>query len=209
MPFNNLYDAGASPAATLSQLLHIGTGTASNFTFRLGDGTATELSIFASRLQVGKGMDVRGYSAAADSAIRLYQANAAAYNSLVIFSATGAYVGGITQSSTAVTFSTTSDYRLKENVTAMTGALARLAALKPCQFNFKSEPGTRVDGFLAHEVQAVVAEAAHGHKDAVDASGAPIYQGVDAAKLVPLLTAALQELHARVADLQAQITALS
>lgn len=209
MAFNNLHDAGASPANTISQLLHIGTGTATDFTFRLGDGTAMPLAIYSNRLQIGAGTDIRGYTLASDSGMRLYQGNAACYNTMVIYSAAGNFVGGITQNSTSVTFSTTSDHRLKENVAPIGGALLRLAALKPCRFNFIIEPEKRVDGFIAHEVQAVVAEAAHGTKDAVDATGAPIYQGVDAAKLVPLLTAALQELAAQVVSLRAQVAAIS
>ena len=209
MSFNNLYSSGASPSSTLAQLLHIGTGSVSDFTLRLGDGSATILSVASNRLQVGQAMDVRGYNSSSSAGIRMYQGSSDAYNTFIIYSSNGTYVGGITQGSSSVTYSTTSDYRLKENVSPMAGALARVAALKPCQFNFKAEPGKRVDGFLAHEVQAVVAEAAHGSKDEVDDDGAPVYQGVDAAKLVPLLTAALQELHAQVAALKAQVAAIS
>jgi hypothetical protein len=105
-------------------------------------------------------------------------------------------------------FNTSSDYRLKENVVAMTGATDRLKQLNPSRFNFIADADTTVDGFLAHEVQAVVPEAITGTKDAVDADGNPVYQGIDQSKLVPLLTAALQEALTKIDALEARITAL-
>ena len=38
-----------------------------------------------------------------------------------------------------ISYNTSSDYRLKENVAPMTGAADRVKALKPCRFNFKVE----------------------------------------------------------------------
>lgn len=116
-------------------------------------------------------------------------------------------VGFISTNGTATTYSTSSDYRLKEDWQPMTGASERVLALKPVNFAWKVD-GTRVDGFLAHEAQAVVPEAVTGTKDEVDANGNPQYQGIDQSKLVPLLTAALQEALAEIADLKTRITAL-
>jgi hypothetical protein len=84
----------------------------------------------------------------------------------------------------------------------MTGALDVVAALKPVDFTWKFD-GSIGRGFIAHELQAVAPEAVTGEKDAVDAEGKPEYQGVDAAKLVPYLVAAVQELKARVEALEA------
>ncbi|MFN9743516.1 MAG: tail fiber domain-containing protein [Acidobacteriota bacterium] len=106
--------------------------------------------------------------------------------------------GSISTNGTSVSYNTTSDYRLKENVVLLTGALGRLAGLKPSRFNFKSDPGLTVDGFIAHEAQAVVPEAVTGVKDG------PEMQAMDNSKLVPLLVAAVQELTARVAELEAR-----
>lgn len=113
----------------------------------------------------------------------------------------------------ASAFNVTSDYRIKENVTPLGGAIARLSSLQPKRFNFLEgsmmyRDGITVDGFIAHEVSAVVPEAVTGEKDAVNEDGAPIYQGIDQAKLVPLLTAALQEAIAKINALEARITAL-
>ena len=111
----------------------------------------------------------------------------------------GGAIGSITQNgTTAIAYNTTSDYRLKENVIAVTGSITRLQQLKPCKFNFIAEPDRAVDGFLAHEVQDIVPEAITGEKDAVDDDGNPVYQGIDQSKLVPLLTAALQEAIGRI-----------
>ena len=118
-----------------------------------------------------------------------------------------ATVGSISTNSSSTAYNTSSDYRLKEDWQPMTGASERVKALKPVNFAWKVD-GSRVDGFLAHEAQAVVPEAVTGEKDAVDADGNPEYQGIDQSKLVPLLTAALQEALAEIETLKARVSAL-
>jgi len=103
---------------------------------------------------------------------------------------------------TGVSYNTSSDYRLKENVIDMTGATERLKQLNPVRFNFIADADRTVDGFLAHEVQDIVPEAITGTKDEVDADGNAVYQGIDQSKLVPLLVATIQELEARIAALE-------
>ena len=102
-----------------------------------------------------------------------------------------------------VTYSTSSDSRLKENVTYDWDATTRLKQLKPARFNFIADADTTVDGFLAHEAQAVVPEAVTGTHNEVDDDGNPVYQGIDQAKLVPLLVKTIQELEARITALEA------
>ena len=111
-------------------------------------------------------------------------------------------VGSISTNSSATSFNTSSDYRLKENVTTSWDATSRLKQLKPSRFNFKADKDTTVDGFLAHEVSNVVPEAIIGEKDAVDEDGKPIMQGIDQSKLVPLLVKTIQELEARITALE-------
>jgi len=137
-------------------------------------------------------------------------ANASASGSeYVAFGYNGGLIGSIAQSgTTAVAYNTTSDYRLKGNVTAVTDGITRLQQLKPSRFNFIADPGRTVDGFIAHEVQTVVPEAITGEKDEVDDDDNPVYQGIDQSKLVPLLTAALQEAVAKIESLEARLTAL-
>jgi hypothetical protein len=116
-------------------------------------------------------------------------------------------VGSISVTASATAYNTSSDHRLKEDVQPMVGSVDRLMALKPVNFAWKAD-GSRVDGFLAHEAQEVVPEAVTGEKDAVDKDGKPEYQGIDQSKLVPLLTAALQEALARIETLEADMAKL-
>ena len=120
----------------------------------------------------------------------------------------GTIRGSITSNGSSTSFNTSSDYRLKENVADLTGAADRLAQIPVRRFNFITNPDRTVDGFLAHEVQAVVPEAVIGEKDAVDEDGNPEYQAIDQSKLVPLLTAALQEALTEINDLKTRVTAL-
>jgi hypothetical protein len=120
----------------------------------------------------------------------------------IAFSNPNGVVGSISTSSSATAFNTSSDYRLKQDVEPISGALDRLEQLKPVRFAWKADPTIKVDGFLAHEAQAVVPEAVTGVKDEVDDSGNPAYQGIDQSKLVPLLVAAIKELSAEVAVLK-------
>ena len=109
--------------------------------------------------------------------------------------------GDITTTGTTTAYNTTSDYRLKENVAPMQNALATVAALKPCTYTWKAN-GSDGQGFIAHELQAVVPDCVTGEKDAVDKDGKPQYQGVDTSFLVATLTAAIQELTARLEVLE-------
>jgi hypothetical protein len=91
----------------------------------------------------------------------------------------------------------------------MTGAIARVKALAPKRFNFIADADTTVDGFLAHEAQAVVPEAVTGTHNEVDDDGNAVMQGIDQSKLVPLLTGALQEAIAKIETLETQVTDLT
>lgn len=118
-----------------------------------------------------------------------------------------ARVGKIRTNGSSTTYSTSSDYRLKENATAISDGITRLKTLKPYRFNFKSDTSTIVDGFFAHEVTAVP-EAITGTKDEVDSDNKPVYQGIDQSKIVPLLTAALQEAITKIETLETKVAAL-
>ena len=121
----------------------------------------------------------------------------------------GALVGGIYwDGSSSTVYLTSSDYRLKENVSDITGAINRVKALKPRRFNWISDDSnTPVDGFLAHEVASVVPEATVGEKDAVK-DGEIDPQLMDASKLIPVLTAALQEAVTKIEALESRVAAL-
>ena len=131
----------------------------------------------------------------------------------------GSSIIGSISGNNATAYNTSSDYRLKENETAITDGITRLKQLKPYRFNWKSDNSTIVDGFFAHEVSSIIPEAVTGTKDAVaieddvnkglaEAIGDPIYQNIDHSKLVPLLTAALQEEVAKREELEARVAAI-
>jgi hypothetical protein len=115
----------------------------------------------------------------------------------------GGAVGTITSNGSSTSYGTTSDYRLKENVQPMTGALAKVQALNPVTYTWKNT-GLLGQGFIAHELQAIIPDAVTGAKDAVDEEGNPRYQGVDTSHVVATLVAAVKELTIRVAALEAK-----
>ena len=115
-------------------------------------------------------------------------------------------IGSIGVSATTTSYNTSSDYRLKEDVQAMTGALAKVAQLKPVTYKWKAD-GSNGQGFIAHELDEVVPDCVTGEKDAIDIDGKPIHQGVDISFLVATLTAAIQEQQAMIASLKARLDA--
>jgi hypothetical protein len=185
----------------------------------------------ASPLNSGR---VRIYNNTAQDALKTYQATSgttalwsridhtASY--FAVFNYNGSTVGTITTNGSATAYNTSSDHRLKENVTADWDATTRLKQLNPVRFNFIADADTTVDGFLAHEVQSVVPEAISGTHNEVevwkdgeelpdgvsvgdnkldeDGNTMPVYQGIDQSKLVPLLVKTIQELEARITALE-------
>jgi len=178
------------------------------------------------------GMNINGINSASGGLVNIRRDNTNIIMETRSFNTSGQYhlacrtaanavVGGVSVSGSTTNFVTSSDYRLKTDVQPMTGATARVKLLKPCNFEWIVD-GTRVDGFLAHEAQEVVPEAVSGTKDAMmdeeyevtaatDTEAAvmgtrsvPDMQGIDQAKLVPLLTATIQELIARIEALEGE-----
>ena len=111
-------------------------------------------------------------------------------------------VGGISISGSLTTYAVSSDYRLKENIVPLTGGLTKILQVKPSVYNYKADPSTQIEGFIAHELQEIVPHAVTGQKDGLDKDGNPEYQGVDASFLIPHLVAAVQELAAKVTALE-------
>jgi hypothetical protein len=185
-----------------------------------------------------------------------YNDNCAAFNrtgtdgGIISFRKSGGNCGSISVTASSTAYNTSSDYRLKTDAQPMTGASARVLALKPVNFEWITD-GSRVDGFLAHEAQAIVPECVTGTKDAMrdeqyevtaavyediiiaavlDEEGneleaerteqrlvteavmgtrsVPDMQGIDQSKLVPLLTAALQEALNKIEAMETRLAAL-
>ena len=138
------------------------------------------------------------------------------------FRGDGTLIGSIAKSGSSVQYNTTSDYRLKENDASISDGITRIKQLRPIRFNWKEFPEKgNQDGFFAHEVSSVVPEAVTGDKDGIITQeyidegkelqahlGKPIIQSMDHSKLVPLLTAALQEAITKIETLETKVAAL-
>ncbi|WP_288076713.1 tail fiber domain-containing protein [Pseudomonas sp.] len=133
--------------------------------------------------------------------------NSTGPRSAVEFYRNGYVVGSIATSSGGTSYNTSSDYRLKHDIAPMQNALQRVAALKPCTYKWNAD-NSDGEGFIAHELATVCPQAVTGEKDAVDADGKPVYQGIDTSFLVATLTAAIQEQQAIITELRSRIEAL-
>ena len=218
-----LYDQSGATVSTIqanptytsdSQLLKIRSDGDRNPNQLVLKGDGSVMIGRASAGSTGNGHTIRGSDSAIFSRDAVGETVQVCRNNntgdLIQFRRNGGICGEIVNTgSTSVAYNTSSDYRLKENVTDVTDGITRVKQLAPKRFNFIAD-GTDnvVDGFLAHEAATVVPEAITGAKDAVDEEGNPVYQGIDQAKLVPLITAALQEAIAKIETLEARITTL-
>jgi len=235
---------GASVRASIDAVVESADGSSIDLVFRSGANTEAMRinssgkvgigqTVYAGGVYTGAYLTLAGFSSTSTGPIPLEcYTSSTATRYLASFSNPNGVVGSISTAGSSTSYNTSSDYRLKENVVDMTGAIDRVKALNPSQFNFIVDPDRTVDGFLAHEVADVVPEAVTGTKDAMttqeyevtpavlDEDGnvvteavmgtreVPDYQGIDQSKLVPLLTGALQEAIARIETLEAQVATL-
>ena len=122
----------------------------------------------------------------------------------------GSQVGAITFGSSSVSYLTTSDYRLKEEVETLTNSSDRLKLIRPVSYRFKAqEPnGPHTEGFIAHELSQIIPSAVSGEKDAVNDKGDIKPQQLDSIKVIPLLVSALQEALAEIESLKTRLDVL-
>ena len=179
-------------------------GTTNSLAFITSEDSGASAAFFG--LSAGSSVGGVGISSRRDYALQLNRMGSD--GSIQSFRRGGTIVGTISVTSSATSYNTSSDYRLKENVDYEFNALDRVVQLKPARFNFLSDPDKTVDGFLAHEVSDIVPEAISGEKDGVDEEGNPKYQGIDQSKLVPLLTKAIIEQQELIDNLTARIEQL-
>lgn len=180
---------------------------ASAYYFRdASDTSNTGFCITNSGLRSGIGIDtpddVRLHVKSPNQACIKTERTSTSNNSHIAFKNPNGGVGEIVTSGSSTSYLTSSDYRLKENEVSISDGIDRLKQLQPYRFNFIADPDKTVDGFFAHEVQDIVPEAISGEKDGEK------MQGIDQAKLVPLLTAALQEAITKIETLEDRINAL-
>ena len=135
-------------------------------------------------------------------------ATAGGTTDMIDFYSSGTFAGKISSNGATTAYTSASDYRLKDNIVPMTGALAKVSALKPCTYKWKSD-GSDGEGFIAHELAEVCPYAVNGEKDEVDSEGNIRAQSIDTSFLVATLTAAIQELKALVDTQSSTITALT
>jgi len=161
---------------------------------------------------IPNGVNRRGFQVIPDTGVNdttkvLIATTTTSTRALIEFNNGNGNVGSINTSSSATSYVTSSDYRLKNTIAPMTGALAKVALLKPCIYKWNAD-GSDGEGFIAHELAEVVPQCVTGEKDAVDDEGNPKYQGIDTSFLVATLTAAIKEQQALITQLTERITAL-
>lgn len=148
------------------------------------------------------------YSRATHAGSNYNETSSASSCTHIAFQRGGTSVGSIQSGNNSSTsYNTSSDYRLKDNIVPMSGALDKISQLNPVNWTWKVD-GTNGQGFIAHELQAIIPDCVTGEKDAVDEEGNPVYQGVDTSFLVATLTAAIQEQQTIINDLKARIETL-
>jgi hypothetical protein len=218
--YNNSWKYGTTAAATAYNLnadkhtwYNAASGTAGNaitWTAAMtldGSGNLLVGKTSSSGATVGFEASTAGFVSTASNTFAGWMNRTTSDGDILRFARNATGVGSVSVTTTATSYNTSSDYRLKENIAPMTGALATVAQLKPVTYQWKSD-GSAGQGFIAHELAAVVPDAVTGEKDAVDEEGKPVYQGIDTSFLVATLTAAIQELKAEVDSLKSELLAL-
>ena len=195
-----------------------GGGSDSTIAFKVGSSLTEAMRIdssgnlFVDCTATPNGTTRRGFEVVANTglgdatAIQLATTTSST-RALIIFNNSNGNVGSVGTTGSSTYYATSSDYRLKENIVPMTGALNSVAALKPVTYDWKV--GGTGQGFIAHELAEVCPQAVVGEKDAVETvdelddegkvigtKEVPKYQSIDTSFLVATLTAAIQELKA-------------
>ena len=157
----------------------------------------------------GSGITLEAYSGANGPGVlrQSHVSGTSSGASFTLYCYNAGAIGSVGQSgTTGVVYNTTSDYRLKNDVTPIEDALSTIEALKPVNFTWID--GRKDDGFLAHELQEVIPNCVTGEKDAVNEDGTPKYQQMDNSGVIPFLVKAIQEQQALITQLQADVASL-
>jgi len=155
----------------------------------------------------GTGIFVRNAETAATYIGINHNTSSSSGNDYLAFGYNGGQIGGIAQvgsPGTGVAFNTTSDYRLKDAVGPIPDVIERFKKLIPRQYTWK-ESGTLDEGFFAHELAEVCANAVTGEKDAIDDEGKIKPQAIDYGRITPFLSAVIGNLLERIEQLEARL----
>ena len=206
------YDASDSRGHLIFYTRSSNTDSAPTATMRIShDGTVNVPGSVDGNGLLHIGQNTSSYVRVEDLASETYgivirKAVSSTYAALRLVNTNG-HRGNLNVSNSGVALANASDYRLKENETTISDGITRVKQLIPRRFNFKTD-STTVDGFFAHEVSPVVPESVFGEKDATINEEGDGYQMLDQSKLIPVLTAALQEAIAKIETLENKVSAL-
>ena len=190
-----------SPAATALTIQSAGTTA-------ITVDTSQNVGISSGNLLLGTTSSVGKFNMIYSGTYGQYIQGPSGASTLEIFFCGATNVGSISTTGTVTAFNVSSDRRLKENIVPLTSGLTSILAIKPSEYNYKSDPSTKMQGFIADELQQIIPHAVTGETNAIDDKGNPIYQGVDASFLVPHLVSAIQEQQALIESLTTRLTAL-
>jgi hypothetical protein len=202
-----IYQANADTA--------IGNNATGNLTFATGNTERARIDS-SGQLLIGvtslpsAGSGGAGFRADSNGRRNLYlSTSSTSNNGLIYFSNPNGEVGSITVSGSATAYNTSSDYRLKNITSALTGYKERLMSLQPKQGTWKAD-GSEFRGFLAHEFAEPYSASVTGEKDAVDADNKPIMQAMQASssEVMADLVALVQEQQAIIESMRTEIDAL-
>ena len=189
------YVGAASASATPDLVFSAATGDERMRVTSSGNLLVGKTAVSSSKFEVAAATEVASFQ------------NTGGTGTIRFYNSAASTIGYIQWSGSTTSYVTSSDYRLKNTIAPMTGALDKVALLKPVTYKWIVD-GSDGQGFIAHELAEVEPGCVTGEKDAVDAEGKPRYQGIDTSFLVATLTAAIQEQQAIIQSLTTRITAL-
>jgi hypothetical protein len=181
----------------------LSTGTLYSSASNTGDIRVNNTSLITGTSAIIQATGVAGVRCA----IGTYMNSSTSQNHIEFCNSNG-FVGAIQTVNSSTVYSTSSDYRLKENIITYVDGLDTINKLQPVSYNFKTDKDIRTIGFVAHEIQQYIPEAVIGKKDQVNDDGSIKPQTVDYGRLTPYLTSAIQQLHKKLNEQQMMINLL-